>query len=165
MIEHVGKFCLDTVCRIVDSGIVLVPTFIAAFDTVTNPVGAQTDGLFDDASFSTFIDWYKAECEILPKLWESGALLATGTDSGFPGTTCDSLFREMMGWRMIGIPMKDVLMAATEGAALAVGKEKVLGKLEEGYAADFIVLPSDPLKEPSVLAQPIEVWIEGERVH
>lgn len=163
-LEHVGYFSDDTIKKIKEQDIYVVPTFVAALDTVVNPITSMADGLFSDAELDIFKKWYQDECKILPKLWKLGVNLACGTDAGFPGTNCDSLIREMMCWRMFGIPMPDILRAATQGSAEAIGIRDKIGQISVGYSADYLVYKSPPTSNPQVLFSPAEVWCRGKRL-
>ena len=163
VIEHAGAWAQTTLEEVAKTQTCVVPTFIAALDTVCDIDGAMNQYLFNEVDTATFLDWYRAECDVVPRLWASGIKIASGTDAGFPGTKCNSLYRELMALRLLGIPMSDVLRFATEEAASAVGLEKKVGSLDVGYSADFIVLESDPLEVPNTLGRPIETWVEGEK--
>ena len=162
-LEHVGDLDDDTIREIIARDIVVVPTFVAALDTVSDRCN-MPDTLFGDASLTIFNNWYEDECKVLPRLWKFGAKLACGSDGGFPGTDCDSLIREMMCWRMLNIPMQDVLWGATRGSAEALSLESELGSVAAGYSADYVVYGENPAINPEVLFSPREVWRKGKKL-
>ena len=164
LIEHIGKFSKNTINKLSSNQVCVVPTFIAAFDTVTNPKETLAESLFEDANLDIFSQWYKDTCEILPKLWREGIVLACGTDSGFPGTKCNSLIREILSWNILGIPVYFALQAATRGGAIACGLEDSIGRVAKGYSADYVVYTSNPIINPKVLFCPSEVWCRGKRL-
>nr|WP_300144221.1 amidohydrolase family protein [Propionicimonas sp.] len=60
-----------------------------------------------------------------------------------------------------GLPIAEVLTAATSRAAAAVGLAGVTGVLAPGYAADLIVTAGDPLADLSALDHLVEIVIAG----
>ncbi|MFX1512066.1 MAG: amidohydrolase, partial [Promethearchaeota archaeon] len=57
------------------------------------------------------------------------------------------------------------LKTYTEGAAYAIQEENSLGKLEESYKADFIVIDQDVSSQPELLkdTKVEQVWVDGKR--
>jgi imidazolonepropionase-like amidohydrolase len=85
--------------------------------------------------------------EFIRRAHEAGCLLSTGTDytllTMLPGWT---LWREMEIFAEAGLPPMAVLKAATWNGAYAVGRTDLLGSLEPGKLADFVVLDANPLE-------------------
>jgi imidazolonepropionase-like amidohydrolase len=84
----------------------------------------------------------------LKRLQEAGVCIAAGTDAGNIGTLHGPSFhREFELMRDAGLTPKQVLRAATIGAARVMGREAALGTLEAGKVADLLVLDADPLAD------------------
>ena len=69
-----------------------------------------------------------------------GVPLVAGTD-GLAGLT---LHRELESWVEAGIPVDDVLLAATLGSARVMKVEKTTGSIKVGKDADLFVVDGDP---------------------
>jgi imidazolonepropionase-like amidohydrolase len=99
------------------------------------------------------------------RLYEGGARLAFGTDSGpprrFPGYF---EHRELAMLVELGIPPAEVLRMATLRSAEALGISEDYGSLESGKRADFVLLGGDPLADILNTRQIEQVWIGGRRV-
>jgi imidazolonepropionase-like amidohydrolase len=84
----------------------------------------------------------------LKKAHQAGCILTTGTDKTslvpLPGF---SLWHEMMAFARAGLPAKDILKAATFNGAYALAAENILGSLEPGKFADFVLLAKNPLED------------------
>ncbi|HEY0188348.1 MAG TPA: amidohydrolase family protein [Cellulomonas sp.] len=94
------------------------------------------------------------------QLFDHGVRLVTGHDIGAVLPASGYLF----GLRQLeesGIPVEDVLLAATSSAAAAVGLAGVTGVLRPGYAADLIVVAGDPLRDLAALGRLDEVVVRG----
>jgi imidazolonepropionase-like amidohydrolase len=84
----------------------------------------------------------------LKRLSEAGIPIAMGTDAGNPLTLHGpSVYAEMEAMQAAGMTPSQVLVAATRGASLAMGTEKVTGTLEPGKSADLIVVGADPTRD------------------
>lgn len=59
----------------------------------------------------------------------------------------------------------EVLRLATSVNAKILGKDDVIGAVEKGRKADFIVLEGNPLEKLEVLKKPSQVFREGESVY
>jgi len=84
----------------------------------------------------------------LKKAYEAGCILTTGTDKTsmvpLPGF---SLWHEMMAFARAGLPAKAILKAATFNGAYALAVDNILGSLEPGKFADFVVLDKNPMED------------------
>ncbi|MCV7056897.1 metal-dependent hydrolase family protein [Mycolicibacterium gilvum] len=80
--------------------------------------------------------------------YEAGVKIAVGTDApAIPhGKNADELVT-LVDW---GMPEAAVLRAATVVAADLINRSDSLGRLAEGYIADIIAVPGDPLADISV---------------
>lgn len=80
---------------------------------------------------------------------KAGAKIVYGTDSGvYPHGDNGKQFFWMVKYGMT--PMQ-ALKSATSLAAEALGKEKSLGRISAGYAADIIAVDGDPLSDVTTL--------------
>jgi imidazolonepropionase-like amidohydrolase len=90
----------------------------------------------------------KKNKEFIRRAHDAGCLLSTGTDytilTMLPGW---SLWREMEIFAEAGLPPMEVLKAATWNGAYAVGRTDLLGSVEAGKFADFVVLDANPLEK------------------
>jgi imidazolonepropionase-like amidohydrolase len=83
--------------------------------------------------------------ENLVRVAAAGIPIAMGTDAGNPLTLHGvSVYAEMEAMQRAGLPPRDVLIAATRGSALAMGRQGDLGTLEKGKLADLVVVAADP---------------------
>jgi len=147
-LEHVADFNQELIDQMREKGIIPIPTFVAAFDSIPalNPE-ANIEILvktIPDASMSDFVEWYNWQVQNLPTLFNAGLEFGIGTDAGFVPTTFDSLHREMDLLCKLGATPWQVLIAATIGSAKALGKDKEMGIIKKGMAANIVVLDYDP---------------------
>ncbi len=78
--------------------------------------------------------------------WRAGVTIAAGTDAGTPYNPHPNLARELELLAELGVPLEDVLRAATVHAARALGMEGTIGTLQPGAWADLAVLGENPLR-------------------
>ena len=81
----------------------------------------------------------------LRRLHEAGITVAAGSDAGNIGTLHGpALHREMERMAEAGLAPPQILEAATQGGARAMGRASELGTVEPGKRADLLVLDADP---------------------
>lgn len=81
----------------------------------------------------------------LKKVLDAGIPIAMGTDAGNPLTLHGpSIYPEMEAMQAAGLTPMQVLVAATRGGALAMGRDKEIGTVEKGKLADLLIVGADP---------------------
>lgn len=112
-----------------------------------------TDTLTEDqarealAGIPAELDLYKRN---LKKMYDAGAIIATGTDAGNPLTLHGpSIYSEMEAMQDAGVPAADVVVMSTRNGAHAMGRLDDFGTLEPGKIADLLVLGGDPSEDVS----------------
>lgn len=81
----------------------------------------------------------------LKRVHADGVAIAMGTDAGNPLTLHGpSVYAEMEAMQAAGLSPLEVLVAATRGGSLALGREKEIGTVEKGKLADLVVVGADP---------------------
>ena len=86
----------------------------------------------------------------LKTLEDAGVTIAAGTDAGNIGTIHGpALFREFQLMKEAGLTPMQILKCATANAAKLFGGETGahIGKIENGYLADLVILNSNPLDD------------------
>jgi imidazolonepropionase-like amidohydrolase len=90
----------------------------------------------------------------LKRVQEAGIPVAMGTDAGNPLTLHGpSVYPEMEAMQAAGLTPMQVLVAATHGGALALGREKEIGTVEKGKLADLLIVGADPTADVANLRQ------------
>ncbi len=136
---------------------------MAAIDTVNAPRPAEAADSARAGLPQPPIDrrrrGVRAQCEtadaiaLTRRAWEAGVMVATGTDGMTPPTSdFPALFDEIRHLHDdVGMPMLDVLKAASHHGAVALGLEDSIGTIEPGKHADIVFLGEDPLAGPGSL--------------
>ncbi len=101
----------------------------------------------------------RAAVDNLRRLHRAGAVVLYGTDLG--NARVEGIDgNELLGMADAGLSEAEILDAGTRGAARFWGMD-TLGVLEPGRAASLLVLDGDPLRDPTVLASPARVYVDG----
>jgi imidazolonepropionase-like amidohydrolase len=144
-----------------EAGVVLTPTAV-----VLEPLDPALHHLEEERRFLTAEAWAKLEerrakpfiangPQAMDKIkrfirmaHDAGCVLSTGTDQvGFTLLPGFAIWREMEIFAEAGLAPMDVLRAATVNGARAIGRSDLLGSLEAGKLADFVVLDGNPLED------------------
>lgn len=161
ILEHAGDYSEELLNKIKESDIIIVPTFVAAYD------GQSGISVLTDVDNSILQSWYIGEKKVIPKLFEKKIKVALGTDSGFDGTTFDSLIREIKLIKEIfpNISIEELLYSAFVVTPRTIGMQNQQGKIKTGYFSDFQVYYKNPVDNIEILGHPQEVWVRGEEVY
>jgi imidazolonepropionase-like amidohydrolase len=89
--------------------------------------------------------------------------IAMGTDAGTPFNFFEDIPRELAYMVEHGLSPEAALEAATVNAADLLGLDDV-GRVEDGYRADLLVLDADPTEDVEAWQEPEAVFAAGERV-
>ncbi len=93
---------------------------------------------------------YEVALPNLKKLEDAGITIAAGTDAGNIGTIHGpALFREFQLMKEAGLTPMQILQCATANAAQLFGGETGahIGKIDNGYFADLVILKSNPVDD------------------
>lgn len=93
------------------------------------------------------------------KFFDSGILIGAGSDAGACFTPHPSIIEEMEKMSEYVDGNRDILKTATVNAGKILGLK--VGQITEGYVADFLVVPENPLNHLSALRQVQAVYING----
>lgn len=91
--------------------------------------------------------------ELTRRAYEAGVMIAAGTDGMTPPDSAFPALHEEIRLlhEEVGMPMIDVLRAASHHGAVALGLENEIGTLEPGKYANIVFLREDPLAGPESL--------------
>lgn len=160
ILEHAGDYSDWLLQQIKIHNVIIVPTYVAAVDST--PANC---GVLNDVSADVLDTWLLGEKKVIPKLFENDLLVALGTDSGFLGTPCNSLIREIkLLQEHFNIPIERLLFSALIITPKTLMLDNMLGKIDQGYYADFTSYHDNPIADIDLLGHPDEVWIRGERI-
>lgn len=161
-IEH--GFYLDNACidEMLKNGTYLVPTLYAVGKILNGKSNGVPERMIEKTA-------QHAEQHInsIQAFYKAGGKIAMGTDSGVPLTPHGDNCKELLAMVEIGMSPKDVLLISTKNAADLMGLEH-LGRIQEGCAADFLLVNGNPLEDIRMAADKANhkmVFKNGELVH
>jgi imidazolonepropionase-like amidohydrolase len=129
------------------------PEVIATLDVTKLPPDKLPDRIKSAlAGPNAVLDRIKKTYDIalrnLKTLEDAGVTIAAGTDAGNIGTIHGpALFREFQLMKVAGLTNMQILQCATSNAVKLFGGETGahLGKIDDGYFADLVILKSNPV--------------------
>ncbi|HEX2078999.1 MAG TPA: amidohydrolase family protein [Longimicrobium sp.] len=119
--------------RMAERGVALDPTL------TVQRIGDRDRARFSLAEHATASESYRRMSRFVRRAHESGVMLLAGTDGG-------SLNDEMEAYVDAGVPVIDVLRAATVNGARWLGREDEFGTIQPGRRADLLLVDGDPLQ-------------------
>jgi imidazolonepropionase-like amidohydrolase len=151
-VDHADQLSPATMKRMKERGIFAVPTF-AIGEYFADHAGSPAATARRRESETYHADEFKKQIA-------AGVPFAVGSDVGpFPhGTQA----RELELMAKYGMPNADVLRADLLNGAKLLGWENDIGQLKQGFYADIIAVPGDPLADVSVTEHVSFVMKNGE---
>jgi imidazolonepropionase-like amidohydrolase len=128
-------------------------------DRLSERAGRLTPG--EQATLDRWRRMFDSNLDNASRLRRAGVRFIAGTDAGWRFTPFDGLATEIALLTEAGLSQSDALVAATSGAAAAMGIERETGSLREGLCADVIAVPGNPLDDLEVLRRPALVMRAG----
>ncbi len=157
-IEHGTFMDREAAEMMADRGTYWVPTASALRGIVDHGVEA---GIPEDA-----VEKAEDAADRFDDAWdhalEADVSIAMGTDAGTPFNFFADIPRELAYMVDHGLSPEGALEAATVNAADLLGLDDV-GRIEEGYRADLVVLDADPTEDVTAWQDPEAVFAAGER--
>lgn len=164
-IEHGTHLSVEQCERMWLNGQVWVPTiyvFHYAYDLVKNNL-ADGDLSGNAAYLKDTVETYR---DRFKKLYDTGVLVATGTDTDACSHPQASPVARECGYMVqYGISPMEAIACATSNGAKALGMEDSLGLLCGGYLADMIAVKGNPGEDIRALEEVQAVWQEGTCVY
>jgi imidazolonepropionase-like amidohydrolase len=103
---------------------------------------------------------------IVKKLHEAGVPIVCGTDGGI-GVTLPgfSIHKELAFYKEAGLSNYEVLKTATVNASQTHTMMNQLGTIEEGKAANLLLVDENPLTNLPTLENPTYVFVKGRKLN
>lgn len=92
--------------------------------------------------------------ESVKKAYQAGVAIAMGTDAGTPFNYHGKNLMEIPLLVRHGLSPMQALLSATGLASKAIGLEGLIGTIEEGKAADLVLIRQSPLDDIDILNEP-----------
>nr|WP_308624335.1 amidohydrolase family protein [uncultured Eisenbergiella sp.] len=160
-IEHGTHLSVEQAERMRDNGQTWVPTiyvFHYAYELVKNNLAdgdLSSNGAYLKDTVETYRDMFK-------KLYDTGVLVATGTDTdACSHPQASPVARECALMVQYGISPMEAIACATGNGAKALGLSDSLGLLREGCLADLLAVRGNPGENIRALEDVQAVWQEG----
>jgi imidazolonepropionase-like amidohydrolase len=143
----------DLLAAMASAGQVLVPTlsgyyWMAGFGEVVDPAEAVPNPDMPPVLAELAVRNLEEGAATMREAIQAGVRVALGSDMSL---AAGLEFRRMM---FHGLDPAQVMVAATQTAAFALGLGEELGTVAEGKLADLIVIDGDPLADPALLDHP-----------
>ncbi len=151
VLDHGDGLDEECIQAIAEVGAILIPSLHAPYESmkVVQSKRVPGDGL-DDIIANRLRD-IREMFDILPAAVEAGVCICLGDDYGSDVLPHGTYGKEPALYaEQAGIPAVEVLRWATVNGAALVGRSD-LGRIEEGYLADLLVIDGDPSKDIAIL--------------
>jgi imidazolonepropionase-like amidohydrolase len=145
-VEH-GTFATATTLDLMRRrGTFLTPTVSAVID-LAEPGGEYTD----PALVQRGRDMLVALKATVQAAFARGIPIAAGTDTSYTPASLSSVVTEIKGLAGLGLPKLAALRAAMTINAALLARDREIGRLRPGYAADAVVVGANPLDDLAAL--------------
>jgi imidazolonepropionase-like amidohydrolase len=157
-IEH-AKFMDDEVAKkMVENENYWVPTCKPSYEIFNHPEA------FENSKIETAEKMIRKNESSFDHALEHGVKIAFGTDAGTSFNKFGEQTKELELMQERGMDPESIIEAATINAADLLNIENKVGRIEEGYKADLIIVGEDPTDDISALREVDKVIKNGEIV-
>jgi imidazolonepropionase-like amidohydrolase len=157
-IEH-GTYLDEAAARAMrENDVTLIPTLMA-FEGISENLGT---GFYTPVVEGKVREVGEHAGTIVTRALRWGVPIAFGTDAGVFDHGRNAGELSLMVEQ--GMPVRDVLVAATTGAARVLGMENEIGRIAPGYSADIIAVAGNPLENVRALEDVDWVMVRGRPV-
>ena len=155
-IEH-GTFLSDETLELMKAkDVFLVPTYITLLD-LTEPGGDYEHPVLEMRGKYMVP---KSERTIKAAI-RIGVKIATGADNRYAAKTTSRVSMEVEEFRRLGMEAWHSLKTTTSLAAELLNIDAYTGKMKEGYEADLIAIPDNPITDAKALQDVVMVMSNG----
>jgi imidazolonepropionase-like amidohydrolase len=141
-LEHGANTSIEVLKKMKEKNTYLIPT-LAVYKKLSESHGQISDIYVEKSK--QVVAWHK---ETFHHAMQIGVPIALGTDAGSPNFgPHPSVFLEMYTMKDYGMSPAAILRAATQTAAEALGKDKLIGTIASGKKADILLLKDNPLED------------------
>lgn len=120
----------------------------------------EKQGVLKEENVKPYLDFRE---KMLLALHEGGVPLIMSSDSpqvfNVPGF---SIHNEIKAMQVAGIPIDEILKSGSVNVARYFERENEFGKIKEGFTADFVMVPGNPLENPEVLRDVEGLMLRGQ---
>ena len=117
------------------------------------------------ATASTFSDWWAYKFEVIDAIpyngaimWDRGVVVSFNSDSSDLARRLN--LEAAKAVRYGGVPEPEALKFVTLNPAIQIGADHLIGSLEPGKDADFVIWSDHPLSNYSIAEQ---TWVDGRK--
>jgi imidazolonepropionase-like amidohydrolase len=136
----------------------------AIMQSLLDPKSPLAPMLTDGATAENMKRAFDGALQQVGRALRAGVPVLAGSDAGNPATFHGiSLLRELELLAQAGMPLGDVLKAATSRAADRLGQSS-LGRIAAGAVADLVVLDADPTEDARAYRAVSAVYLGGRKI-
>jgi imidazolonepropionase-like amidohydrolase len=136
----------------------------AIMQTLLDPGSPLAPMLREGEMATTMTRAFEGSLQQVGRAIKAGVPVLAGSDAGNPATFHGiALIRELELLAQAGMPLTDVLKAATSRAADRLGQSS-LGRIATGAVADLVLLEGDPTDDPRAYRRVVSVYLGGRRL-
>lgn len=152
-IEH-GTYLSDETLRLMkENGAWLVPTYVTM-----NEMNEEKYGYVLRLRGQHMVPQLE---DVIRRADRIGVRFATGADNYYEEESINRIATEVAAFVRLGVSPLRALQAATVSSAELLGLEDRTGRIAEGFEADLILLPRNPLEDVSALQDVLMVISNG----